>query len=241
MEFMLKTHKIDLHMHIVEDPVDPHVWHTAEELINKAAGLGFTVLAITLHTQQYENERIRVYAAERGILLLPGVEQDVEGFHILLINFDRETAESIHTFFDLRKAKARLGDKTLIIAAHPFYPNSTCLKEKLFEHSDVFDAVEISGYHHRFWNPNEKAWEAAERLALPLVGNSDTHTLQQFGTIWTEVEAEENAESIIAALKKGGRVCSRSLRLHEMARITYKVVVKGYMPWIDYKKQRGFK
>ena len=237
---MAKFQKIDLHMHTLDDPMDPHVWHTARELIDKAAGLGFTVLAITLHTRQFENDDITAYAAERGILLLPGVEQDVEGYHVLLINFPREVADGIRTFSELADAKALWGDHGMILAAHPFYPNGICLKEKLFKHSDLFDAVEISGFYHRFWDPNQKAVAAARQLDLPLIGNSDTHTLEQFGTIWTEVEAESNPAAILRALKEGkGRVRSRRLRWNEMAVITYKVVARGYMPWIDYKKQRG--
>lgn len=232
--------KIDLHLHTVQDPMDPHVWHTAEELIDKAVRLGFTVLAITLHRRQFVSERIRAYAAQRGILLLPGVEQDIEGSHVLLINFPPDVADSLRTFEDLRKAKLEAGPSVLVIAAHPFYPNAVCLKEKLFEHADVFDAIEISGFYHGLWDPNRKAREAALRLKLPLIGNSDTHTLDQFGTSWTEVECEPNPEAVITALKSGrGRACGRALRWHEMAVITYKVVARGYMPWIDYKRQRG--
>ena len=131
------------------------------------------------------------------------------------------------------------GEKAFILAAHPFYPNAVCLKEKLFDHADVFDAVELSGFYHRLWNPNDKAREAALKLGLPLVGDSDTHTLEQFGTLWTEVECEQSCEGILKALKLGkGYVRGRSLRLLEMSVITYKVVGRGYMPWIDYKKQR---
>ena len=237
---MAHLQKIDLHTHTLDDPMDPHVWHTAHELIDKALEHGFTALAITLHTRQFESEDIRAYAAERGILLLSGVEQDVEGCHVLLINFPCEVADGIHTFAELRDAKLVWGDRGLIVAAHPFYPNDICLKEKLFEHADVFDSVEISGFYHRFWNPNQKARDAARQLGLPLIGNSDTHTLEQFGTTWTEVESESTPEAIVTALKRGhGRVCGRRLSWNEMALITYKVVARGYMPWIDYKKQRG--
>jgi len=234
-----RDQKIDLHMHTVDDPVDPHVWHTAEELIDKAASLGFTALAITLHTHQFASERIEAYAADRGILLIHGVEQDIEGAHVLLLNFDRDVAHDIHTFDELRTARAAQEKNSMVIAAHPFYPNAVCLKEKLFQHADVFDAVEVSGFYHPLWNPNKKAVAAASRLDLPLIGNSDTHTLEQFGKTWTEVECEATVDSIITALKKGkGKVCGRPLGWNEMAVITYKVVGRGYMPWINYKKQR---
>ena len=121
-----------------------------------------------------------------------------------------------------------------------FYPNPACLRDKLFKHPDLFDAVELPGFYHRFWDPNQKAQAAANQLGLPLIGNSDTHTLEQFGTMWTEVEAGATANGILTALKQGrGRIFRRPLRWSEMAVITYKVVVRGYMPWIDYKMRRG--
>ena len=236
---MAQIQKIDLHLHTVDDPMDRHVWHTAEELINKAAHLGFTALAITLHDQQFESERIKSYAAERGILLIPGVEQNIEGCHIVLLNFPTDVANNLKTFTELRKAKSTFPN-AFILAAHPFYPNAVCLKEKLFEHADLFDAVELSGFYHRLWNPNNKARAAAEKLGLPLIGNSDTHALDQFGTLWTELECEHSSGAILKALKQGkGLVRGRSLRWTEMMVITYKVVGRGYMPWIDYRKQRG--
>ncbi len=237
---MKNLQKLDFHLHTLDDPLDHHVRHTATELIDKAQLLGFSALSITLHDSQYENERIFQYAAHRGILLIPGVEKTVEGCHILLIHFPKKIAEQISTFEELRKAKALVEQETMVIAAHPFYPNSTCLKEKIFAHPSLFDAIEISGYSHRFWNPNQKARAAAAQLNLPLLGNSDTHTLQQFGTIWTEVESEPEAGAILRALKAGkGVLKGRNLGGVEMASITWKVIVMGYMPWVNYKKQRG--
>jgi hypothetical protein len=122
---------------------------------------------------------------------------------------------------------------------HPFYPNGTCLKEKLLQHGSCFDAVEISGYYRRGWDPNERAREAAARLGLPLVGNSDTHTLEQLGTTWSEVDRETAA--LIAAIKAGrATVRGRPLGLGEMALITWKVVARGCMPWVGHKKQRSY-
>ena len=236
--------KFDFHLHTLDDPHDHHVFHTASELIDKAAALGFGALAITLHCAQFESEKARAYAREKGIVLIPGIEQDVEGCHVLLINFPKAAAEAVRTFADLARAKAAHPD-ALVIAAHPFYPNGTCLKEKLLENRACFDAVEISGFYHRRWNPNQRALAEAARLDLPLVGNSDTHTLEQFGTTWSEVSAPADAVTAAAVTRavKSGRVAvkGRPLKLWEMAVITWKVVARGYMPWVDYKRKRGYR
>lgn len=230
--------KFDFHMHTLDDPEDHHVYHTVFELIDKAASLDYGALAITLHNSQYESRTATRYAAERGILLLSGIERDIEGCHVLLIHYPKQVTESIRTFADLRKAKTPEG---LVIAAHPFFPGGVSLRGKLLEHRDLFDAVEVSGFYHRLWDPNRKGREAAQALGLPLVGNSDTHTLEQFGTTWSEIDCDANPASLIQGIKAGRAVVkSRALLSHEIGLITYKVVGRGYMRWINYKRTRGY-
>lgn len=234
----MATLKFDFHLHTLDDPCDHHVYHTAFELLDKAAALKYDVLAITLHNFQLESRSIREYAEKRGILLLSGVERDIEGCHVLLIHYPKAVSESLHSFEDLRRAKRPEG---LVIAAHPFFPGGVSVRDNLLRHRDLFDAVEISGFYHRLWDPNRKGRAAADRLGLPLVGNSDTHTLEQFGTTWSEVDCERTPEALIAAIKAGkARIGGRALQAHEMGLITYKVVVRGYMKWINYKRSRGF-
>lgn len=235
--------KFDFHLHTLDDPVDHHVYHTVFELIDKAAGLGYGALAITLHNTQFESTQARDYAVDRGILLLPGIERDIQGCHVLLINYPKEITEAIHTFDDLRGAKSQegLARDGLVIAAHPFFPGGVSLMENLLIHRDVFDAVEVSGFFHRLWNPNRKGMEAARKLSLPLVGNSDTHTLEQFGTTWSEADCEATPAGIIQAIKDGkAQVKGRSLLAREMGLIAYKVVGRGYMKWINYKRTRDY-
>ena len=69
--------KADLHLHTAEDPND-RVSYTAKELISKAADQGFEVLAITNHQCLTFNQRLSAYARERGILLIPGMEINVQ-------------------------------------------------------------------------------------------------------------------------------------------------------------------
>jgi predicted metal-dependent phosphoesterase TrpH len=237
--------KFDFHMHTLDDPFDHHVYHTPYELLDRAHSLGYGALAITLHTRQFENEAVSRYARERGILLIPGVEQDIEGCHVLLINFPKAEAEKVATFSDLAQLKAKAarepGRETLVVAPHPFFPSGVALQEKFWRHSDLFDAVEVSGFYHTKWNPNRKAIRAAEKLGLPLIGNSDTHTLEQFGKTWSEADCAQDADSILKAVKDGrASVKGRPLRAVEMGRIGWNVIAKGYMKWINYKRARNW-
>lgn len=240
----VKPLKFDFHMHTLDDPKDQHVYHTAFELIDKASGMGYDALAITLHTRQFESQTAIAYALDRGILLVPGVEQDVEGSHVLLINFPKAAAEAVRSFEDIRRLReqaSRSSASTLVVAPHPFFPSGVALKEKFWRHRELFDAIEVSGFYHAKWNPNLKALQAAEKLGLPLIGNSDTHTLEQFGKTWTEADCEPTVEGIIQAVKEGRTVIKgRSLAAVEMGRITWQVVAKGYMKWINYKRKRGY-
>jgi predicted metal-dependent phosphoesterase TrpH len=238
--------KFDFHMHTLDDPFDHHVYHTVFELLDKAARMEYDALAITLHTRQFHSGEAERYARDRGILLIPGIEQDIEGSHVLLINFPKAAAEGIRSFTDLAGVKAELArsaaPESLVIAPHPFFPSGVALGDKFWDHKDLFDAVEVSGFYHRLWNPNLKAMDAARTLGLPLVGNSDTHTLEQFGKTWSEVECDKDAVSILKAIKAGkARVKGRSLAVGEMGLIGWKVIAKGYMKWIDYKRDRGWR
>jgi len=237
--------KFDFHMHTLDDPFDHHVYHTVNELVDKAASLGFGALSITLHTRQFESEAAFAYARERGILLIPGVEQDIEGCHVLLINFPKAESERVASFADLKRLKEKAakeaGRETLVIAPHPFFPGGVALQERFWQHSSLFDAVEVSGFYHARWNPNHRAIRAAEKLGLPLVGNSDTHTLEQFGKTWSEADCPQDADSILRAIKEGRvAVKGRALDAGEMGRIGWNVIAKGYMKWINYKRTRNW-
>src|SRR5471032_890508 len=109
--------KVELHAHTSDDPVDT-IPHTTVELIDHAATLGYDALAITLHDHQLDLRELTPYAADRGIVLIPGVERTIEGRHVLLLNFARGT-EDVRTFADLARLKKRVSG--LVVAPHPFF------------------------------------------------------------------------------------------------------------------------
>ena len=53
--------KVDLHLHTSEDPVDI-ITHSARQLIDRAAELGFDALALTLHDCDFRDPGLRSYA-----------------------------------------------------------------------------------------------------------------------------------------------------------------------------------
>jgi predicted metal-dependent phosphoesterase TrpH len=191
--------KVDLHIHTADDPMD-RISYTSKELIDRAAALGYRALAITLHERQLDIRPLTGYAAERGIVLIPGIERTVEGRHVLLLNFESGT-EEVQTFEDLARLKRRLSG--LVVAPHPFFPHRCCLGSELDRHADLFDAVEWNAMFTATLNFNRRAQRWAARHGKPLVGNGDVHRLPQLGSTYSLVDAEPDAASICAAIAAG--------------------------------------
>ncbi len=97
--------KVDFHTHTADDPVDA-IPYSTPQLIDRAAAFGYGAVAITLHERQLDVTALKSYAADRGVVLIPGVERTIEGKHVLLINF-RRGADEVKTFADLARLKAR--------------------------------------------------------------------------------------------------------------------------------------
>ena len=176
--------------------------HSAAELIDRAAAAGLNVLAITCHESvPYDGDATR-YAAERGVLLLRGMEATVEGHHVLLLNFP-EFPPGVCTMEDIAARKTR---DALVIAPHPFYPVGMGMGDTLAAYPGIFDAVEFSGLYtpltRRF---NKRAADYARQVGRPVVGNSDTHFLWQLGRTYTLIDAPLELGAVIEALR-GGRV-----------------------------------
>jgi predicted metal-dependent phosphoesterase TrpH len=162
--------------------------------------MSYDALAITLHDQQLDLGPYRNYAASRGITLIPGIERTIEGKHLLLLNFKRG-AEEVQTFDDLASLKRR--ETGVVIAPHPFFPGSTCLRGRMDRHADLFDAVEYNAMFTASLNFNITArrWAAAHRK--PMVGAGDVHRLRQLGTTYSRVDAARDPDAICAAIREG--------------------------------------
>jgi predicted metal-dependent phosphoesterase TrpH len=150
--------KVELHTHTSDDPVD-RIPHSTLELIDRAIALGYDALAITLHDAQLDPSLWQSYAADHGLLLIPGIERTIQGKHVLLANLSCDM-RSVRTFADL--ATLKRNDAGLVIAPHPFFPHASCLGGELMDrHADIFDAVEFNAMFT--WGANFN--RAAERWA----------------------------------------------------------------------------
>lgn len=213
--------KADLHLHTREG--DGFIAYDARGLIDRAAREGFQVLSITNHNIVTFDEDLEAYARERGILLIPGVEATIEGRHVLLYNID-VLPERIRTFADLRRLRS---PEWLVVAPHPFFPASFCLRGRLLTEIDLFDAIEFSHFYTRSIDFNRPAMRLAQEVGLPLLGTSDSHLVRQFETTYSLVDADPTVASVLTAIRKGQVwIVSRPFTLLECAGIAIEMVLK---------------
>jgi predicted metal-dependent phosphoesterase TrpH len=191
--------KVDFHTHSADDPVD-RIPYSSFQLIDRAATLGFDALAITLHERQLDVRHLAPYAAERGIVLIPGIERTIEGKHVLLLNFSAAT-EDVSTFADLARLRCR--ERGLVVAPHPYFPAGSCLGSLLERHADLFDAVEWNAMFTRAINFNTRGARWAAAHGKPVVGNGDVHRLWQLGTCYSLVDAAAHPTAICEAVRAG--------------------------------------
>src|SRR5882757_2058700 len=111
--------KLDLHIHTLDDPKDV-IDYSAHQLLEKARGLGFAVLAITLHDAVFDRPEVYADAAAMGILLIRAAEMRIQGADIILLNVSADEATALKTFDDVRALRARRGSSVFTIAPHPF-------------------------------------------------------------------------------------------------------------------------
>lgn len=192
--------KAQFHVHAYGDPVD-HIPYTPKTLIKRAATLGYEVLSITCHRKLLFNTDLKKYAQKLGILLIPGIEFEINKKHILGINVDKEI-EQVDTFEKLRAYKSA-HPECLIIAPHPFFPGKIALQKDLLNNIDLFDAIEYSFFYHKKKNYNEEAEKVAKRWKKPLIATSDCHILEHLDAGFSLLDATKNTKSVIDAVKKG--------------------------------------
>jgi predicted metal-dependent phosphoesterase TrpH len=210
--------KVELHTHTADDPHD-RIPYSTTELIDRAAELGYQALAITLHDRQLDIRGFEDHARERGIVLIPGIERTIEGKHVLLLNFRRGT-EAVQSFEDLARLRER--ENGLVVAPHPFFPHSSCLRGTLDANAALFDAVEWNAMFTDLVNFNRAAEGWARKHGKPMVGNGDVHRLRQLGNTFSLVDAEPDADAdaICHAIRAGRvRVQARPLSLFEAGSI----------------------
>lgn len=191
--------KCQLHTHANGDAID-HIPYSPKQLIRQAARLGYHVLAITAHRRVIFNKNLQRFARKNRILLISGIELDINRRHILVLNPNRDI-KKVDSFEKLRLYKEKYPD-CLIIAPHPFFPGPMSLKNKLIENIDLFDAIEYSYFYTKTKNYNNPAVALAKRWKKPLIATSDCHILDNLDLAHCLIDARLDTKAIFHAIRQ---------------------------------------
>ncbi|PIT92906.1 MAG: hypothetical protein COU06_02905 [Candidatus Harrisonbacteria bacterium CG10_big_fil_rev_8_21_14_0_10_38_8] len=220
--------KANLHLHSNEDPLDKEtISYTAKQAIKEAKKHNFDVLAFTLHTRYIHSLDLVKYAKNKGVLLISGIEQYIDGRHVLILNCNPDV-EEVKTFTSLREYKKN-NPEIFIIAPHPYFQGPISLREKLEENIDLFDAVEHSWFFTKLINRNKKAKEVAKKYNLPLISTSDTHKLKYLNNNYITVETKEKTTQAFFKDIKEGNFTNHIQPARIIQDMIYEVGIKQFL------------
>lgn len=195
----MKRLKIQLHLHTKQDPLD-NIKYSEKQAIDRAAKLGYEVMAITCHNVVIFNDDLRKYAEEKRILLIPGIEKSIERKHVVILNAEVE-AQNIQSFNDLAKYRKDHPD-CFVIAAHPYNLKPFSLRETLEERIELFDAIEYTYFHTKRLNKaNQKAVKTAEKHNKPVIATADCHFIKYLDHSYSIINTNKDIPSVFKALR----------------------------------------
>jgi predicted metal-dependent phosphoesterase TrpH len=200
-------YRVELHSHCQGDPIDTYLGHTLFQHIDRAKEIGLNAIAVTWHQKICAVPEAFSYAKERNILLIPGMEADVDRRHLVILNLAEGDLPGEPTWNQIRALRARKPE-TFVLAPHPFYPHPCCLGKVMNEHVDSIDAVEWCMMHVHWLpgrvNPNLRAARWAQQHGKPIIACSDAHSLAAIGKNASTVEADElTIKSLFAGIRAG--------------------------------------
>jgi len=203
----MPLYRVELHSHCKGDPVDLYLGHTLFQHIDRAKEVGLSAIAVTWHRKICADQEAFAYARAKGILLIPGMEAEIDRRHLVVLNLAEGDLPPEPTWNQVRALRLRKPE-VLVMAPHPFYPHPSCLGKTLNDHADCIDIVEWC-FIHVGWlpgrvNPNLRAARWAHKHGKTLVACSDAHSLQAIGRNASTVEADElTTESLFAGIRAG--------------------------------------
>ncbi len=226
-------YRVELHSHCQGDPIDTYLGHSLFEHIDQAKKVGLDAIAVTWHRKICSEPKAIAYAQSQGILLIPGMEAEIDGKHLVVLNLAEGDLPGETTWDNIRGLRARKPE-VLVIAPHPFYPHPTCLGSTMNEHADCLDAVEWCNLHVKWLpsgvNPNLRAVRWAHEHHKPVVACSDAHTLAAIGRNASTVEADALTPEALFAGIRASRVTfhRKSMKLAPLVYEMTKVITSQH-------------
>ena len=210
---------IDLHTHSYPKSDDSFV--SVDDLIDRAKSLGLDGICLTEHDTFWAADDIKDLCRRHDFTVLPGCEINTDAGHILVFGLE-EYVFGLHKPAFLRHAVNKRGG--VMIAAHPYrrrYLGEPGIKadaraemlQRALE-DDVFlmcDAVEGHNGRGRE-DENEFSLDIGSVFALPPTAGSDSHRVEQMGTVATRFERTIRSLDDLIKEIKAGRFAPEALR-----------------------------
>lgn len=187
--------------------LDPHIHTnmspdsslTLNQLRDGMLGAGINAIAITDHDTMEGYWRLKHSSAFKDFLVLPGVEVTTDLGDLIVLGLeDPPIKRDANLVIDLARSQGGI-----IVAPHPFNGSRSSLGEKCGMLK--VDLIETVNGKCRS-ECNRQAKEFASFLHLPGVGGSDAHERRQVGSVVNILESEKSLDSILGALKRGGKI-----------------------------------
>ena len=224
----MPSYRVELHSHCQGDPLD-RIGHTIFEHIDQAKKVGLDAIAVTWHRKVCFLPEAEAYARKRGVLLIAGMEAEIDKRHLVVLNVREGDLAPATTWDEIRDLRRRRPD-VFVLAPHPFYPHPSCLGRRLQGNADCIDALEWCMLHLDWlpgqMNPNLRAARWAHQHGKPMIACSDAHALEIIGKNASFVEADELTPVALFRGIRAGRVTfnRRSLDLIPLIFHTTKAV-----------------
>ena len=186
--------KLDLHVHTC---YSCDATTTLKDVLMQSKKRGLDGVAITDHDTV---EGARTLARSGEIVVIPGVEVSSLQGHILGLN----TTRPIPPGLDVRETIRRVHDAGgVAVAAHP----SVFYKRMMGRVASNFDAIEvINASAFPFSLSTYLNRRLASGLDLAQTAGSDAHYVSEIGFAYTLVDADEDVDEIVQAIKRGATV-----------------------------------
>jgi predicted metal-dependent phosphoesterase TrpH len=185
--------KVDLHVHTC---YSSDALTTLEEVVVYSKRRGLDGVAITDHDTIEGALRLR---KEKGLIVIPGVEITTLEGHVLALNMSQVIPPGLTIQETVQRIHEAGGTA---VAAHPsvFY-------KKMNRVDSSFDAIEvINASAFPFLLSTCLNRNLARRLNLPQTAGSDAHYAPEIGFAYTLIDADQEVEEIVQAIREGAIV-----------------------------------
>ncbi|MCE4603359.1 MAG: PHP domain-containing protein [Aeropyrum sp.] len=190
--------KVELHSHTTASDG----FQTPYEIVQIARRRELDAIAVTDHnTFRGASLSIRAARVEGGPIVLPAAEVRTSWGDVTVVCTEVYSDDFPRDPFELRDWALARG--CITIAVHPYNKQFHGIGgRKVREHYELFDAIEVwNAYTHPFLNL--LAFSLSKETGLPAVSGSDAHVPSMVGASPSLVEAPEDRDGILEAIRRG--------------------------------------